>query len=170
VLQRHGGKWPALSLTFWATSAAQHVAAGWLGTLCAQHVTCIGAQRAGLACSERPASKRQALSFHDLLVHDQLVFHVQQGVSFVARSIVKACIAQVVLSALRNATALVADELRQVDDQGNLIGAQGEPWNHAEEAEGKEIKIENPEVSTGGHASREGVPVAQPVASERSNH
>ena len=29
-----------------------------LGTLCAQHVMCIGAQRASLAHSERPASKR----------------------------------------------------------------------------------------------------------------
>ena len=29
-----------------------------LGTLCAQHVMCIGAQRASLACSKRPASKR----------------------------------------------------------------------------------------------------------------
>jgi len=29
-----------------------------LVTLCAQHMMCIGAQRASLACSERPASKR----------------------------------------------------------------------------------------------------------------
>ena len=56
-----------------------------------------------------------------------------------------------------------------MEDQGNLFGAQGELRNHEEGAESKESRIENPEVSTGGCASREGIPVAEPVTSGRSN-
>eukprot|EP00466_Bigelowiella_natans_P003182 jgi/Bigna1/70875/fgenesh1_pg.13_\ len=101
-------------------------------------------------------------------MHDQLVSHVQQGISFVDLSIVKVCICTVVLPALRNATALAADEPRQVMDQGNSIGSQDVTTDHVEGAEGKEAKSGKSEVWTGGDGLREGIPVAQPVASERS--
>mmetsp|Transcript_5988 Transcript_5988/g.9305 ORF Transcript_5988/g.9305 Transcript_5988/m.9305 type:complete len:231 (-) Transcript_5988:27-719(-) len=104
-----------------------------------------------------------------MLMHAHIMSSIQQGFGFVDLKHCQSTHCTVVLSALRNATALVADELRQVEDQGNSLGAQGEPRNHAEGAESKESKVENPEVSTGGHASREGIPVAQPVTSRRSN-
>eukprot|EP00466_Bigelowiella_natans_P002611 jgi/Bigna1/147227/aug1.133_g21935 len=54
-------------------------------------------------------------------------------------------------------------------DQGNSIGSQDVTRDHVEGAEGKETKLEKSEVWTGGDGLREGVPVAQPVASERSH-
>eukprot|EP00466_Bigelowiella_natans_P001293 jgi/Bigna1/139163/aug1.49_g13871 len=54
-------------------------------------------------------------------------------------------------------------------DQGNSIGSQDVTRDHVEGAEGKETKSEKSEVWTGGNGLREGVPVAQPVASERSH-
>eukprot|EP00466_Bigelowiella_natans_P000445 jgi/Bigna1/66369/fgenesh1_pg.1_\ len=125
-------------------------------------------------CAARCCWGRCVPSTRCALARNALVWHTPKdpqasGHQFCAQSIVKAHIATVVLSALRNATTLVADEPRQMEDQGNSFGAQGEPRNHAEEAESKESRIENPEVSTGGCVTREGIPVAQPVTSRRSS-
>eukprot|EP00466_Bigelowiella_natans_P006928 jgi/Bigna1/69968/fgenesh1_pg.10_\ len=137
------------------------------GMLCVQRTMCIGAQVAGSACSKRPASKR-------LLVCDQLTSCTQQGVSFVDLSIVKAHVGTVqscVVSAAQcNCTGSGRTALN--DGSRELDWVSGRDWGpcqHVEGAEGKEAKLEKSEVWTGGDGLREGVPVAQPVASERSH-